>query len=210
MSRRIRMSDRVGPRHAAAVRLVLRLALYGVLGVFFEVASFAIVRLGRAVPGLCYLFAFDSRPDSRLGLDGVWQVPWHTLFGQTSLWMVPVYALAALCIELLYRHALLRRPWYLRAVVYGGVILVIELITGLLLRGLTGFAIWMYYDRGNLWEMTSIYILPVWMAVGLAVELLSRELMEPELRTELEAELARSFLATPPADESTATPSEAR
>lgn len=197
MSRRIRMSDRVGPRHAAAVRTVLRLALYGVLGVFFEVASFSIVRVGRAVPGLCYLFAFDSRPDPTLGLDGMWQVPWRTLFGQTSLWMVPVYALAALCIEQLYRRALLHRPWYLRAVVYGGVILVIELITGLLLRGLTGFAIWMYHDRGNLWQMTSLFILPVWMAVGLAVELLGRELMEPELRTELEARLARWLSGNP-------------
>jgi hypothetical protein len=186
MARRIRISDRMAPRHAAAVRGMLRLGLYAVLGVFFEIASFPIVRVARAIPVLKYLFAFDNRPDPRLAVDGMWQVPWEALFGQTSLWMLPIYAFAALCIEALYRHVLLGKPWFIRAIVYGGVILVLELITGFVVRDVTGYAIWMYHDRGNLWQMTSVYIFPVWMVVGLAVELLYRELMEPHVRTALE------------------------
>ena len=191
MARWIRISDRVGPRQATAMRTALRLVLYGVLGVFFEVASFPIVRLARGIPVVEYLFAFDSRPDPRLGLDGMWQVPWGTLFGQSSLWMVPIYAFAALCIEVLYRNALLRLPWIARGLVYGLVILAVELTSGLVVKSLTGYAIWMYHDRGNLLQMTSIFILPVWMFVGLAVELLYRELMEPHTRTALERPGAR-------------------
>jgi len=190
MARRIRISDRVGPGQATALRTALRLGLYGVLGVFFEVASFPIVRVARAIPVVKYCFAFDSRPDPRLDLDGMWQVPWMTLFGQTSLWMVPIYAFAALCIEALYRNGLLRKPWIVRGLLYGLVILVIELASGLVVNRLTGYAIWMYYDRGNILHMTSLYILPVWMFVGLAVELLYRELMEPHIREVLEGGFA--------------------
>lgn len=185
-SRRIRISDRMDPQRATVVRLVLRLLLYGLLGVFFEVASFPIARLGRAIPIVDHLFAFDVRPEACLGLDQIWQTPLVTLFGQTSLWMVPIYAFAALCIEVLYRKVLLRTTWIFRAFVYGCVILVVELTAGFVVRSLTGHAIWMYYDKGEILQMTSLYVLPVWMFVGLGVELLSRELMEPHVIAKLE------------------------
>jgi hypothetical protein len=143
MTRRIRISDRLGARQASLARTALRLALYAVLGLFFEVASFPVVRLGRGIPVVRYLFAFDSRPDPRLQLDGPWHAPLVTLFGQTSLWMIPIYALAALAIELLYRRFLLHTFWMIRALIYGIAILAIELVSGLTVKAITGYAIWM-------------------------------------------------------------------
>jgi hypothetical protein len=37
--------------------------------------------------------------------------------------------------------------------------------------------------------MTSLYIAPIWCLTGLLVELIYRELMDPRVRTALEAEL---------------------
>lgn len=190
MSHHIRLSDRVHSSKADLARAALRLALYGVLGVAFEVAAFPIVRIGRRIPIVEYLFAFDSGTDSRLDLGGPWRTPLETLFGQTSLWMIPIYALVAFCIEVLYRRLLVATWWPIRALVYGVVILVLELVSGLVVKALTGYAIWMYRDAGNILEMTSVYILPVWMFVGLSVELLYRELMDPHIRIALEAKLA--------------------
>lgn len=180
----VRISDRLAPRKAAIARTALRLVLYGVLGMAFEVASFPVVRAGRAIPLVKYLFAFDSGADPRLHLDGPWHSAAVALVGQTSLWMMPIYALAAVCIEALYRR-LHRTPWPLRGLVYGIVILALELVTGLVLRAVTGYAIWRYSDAGNILEMTSVRILPVWILVGLSVELFYREWMEPEARVAL-------------------------
>jgi hypothetical protein len=49
--------------------------------------------------------------------------------------------------------------------------------------------------------MTSYLILPVWMFVGLSVELLYRELMDPGARTALEARLADPGGPRPAADD---------
>lgn len=194
MTRRIRITDRLAPRTGSLARTALRLVLYGVLGVFFEVASFPIVRIGRTLPVLHFLFAFDSRPDEALHLDGPWHSPLEVLFGQTSLWMAPIYMFAAYCIERLYRKYF-RRPFWFRGLVYGSTILVIELVTGHVVRAITGYAIWQYHDCGRVLEMTSLWIFPVWTGVGLSVELLYRELMGPDALTALEAEAARSHLS---------------
>src|ERR1043166_5441141 len=119
MGSSIRISDRMTEARAEIARAGLRVVLYGVLGVFFEVASFPVVRVGRMIPVIKYLFAFDSRPDPRLALDGPWHSPLATLFGQTSLWMIPIYMVAALLIEMLYRNVLFHRSWATRAVMYG-------------------------------------------------------------------------------------------
>jgi hypothetical protein len=196
MASSIRISDRMTQARADVARAGLRVVLYGVLGVFFEVASFPIVRVGRMIPVIKYLFAFDSRPDPRLALDGPWHSPLETLFGQTSLWMIPIYMLAALLIEMLYRNVLLHRSWIFRAITYGLVILILELGTGLIVHWITGYRIWMYYDRGNILQTTSLFILPIWMIIGLLVELLYRELMNPGLRILLEARLRQPEPAT--------------
>ncbi|HET9451477.1 MAG TPA: hypothetical protein VFO83_11365, partial [Aggregicoccus sp.] len=113
-------------------------------------------------------------------------------FGQCSLWMFLVYALAAFgLIEPLYRR-LLRFPVALRAAAYGTVILLWEGVSGRLLLALTGYEIWVYEDAGAvMWGMTSLYILPIWMVTGLLVELIYRELMDPDLLKALESPLPR-------------------
>jgi hypothetical protein len=181
MKRQIRMSERLSTkRRVKLARLAVRCLMYGVLGAFFEVASFPIVRIGRMIPVVDRLFAFDSRVDPRLGLDTVWQAPLVALFGQTSLWMVPIYVLTALAIETAYRCALFRRHWLVRAVVYGLIIELFEWATGFAVEAITGYAIWWYADAGNIMHMTSVFILPVWIAVGLFVELIYRELMDDD------------------------------
>ena len=44
-------------------------------------------------------------------------------------------------------------------------------------------------DPGNVMEMTSFYIWPIWMLAGLTIERIYRELMDPGLRAALQAEL---------------------
>ena len=40
-----------------------------------------------------------------------------------------------------------------------------------------------------LWEMTSLYILPIWMVTGLIAEFIYREMMDPDLLAALESPL---------------------
>jgi hypothetical protein len=64
-----------------------------------------------------------------------------------------------------------------------------ELTTGLALKAITGYAIWMYVDAANIMEMTSFYIYPLWICAGLIIERIYRELMDPGLRAALQHEL---------------------
>lgn len=180
-----------GPR----LRLIFgafRFALYGFLGLGSEVLFYTLVRVGRGIPGVELLFRFSWKVDPRLGLDGVWSAPLVALFGQCSLWMFLVYAVASVAlIEPLYRRTA-RRPVWLRSLLYGLAILTFEALSGLALQAATGYAIWYYDDALNLLGMTSLYILPIWMATGLLVEAIYRELMDPRVRRVLEAELAEA------------------
>ena len=76
-------------------------------------------------------------------------------------------------------------------------ILLFEALSGLALKALTGYAIWYYDDALNLLGTTSLYILPLWTATGMLVELIYRELMDPTVRRAIESELAEAKL--PPA-----------
>ena len=76
-----------------------------------------------------------------------------------------------------------------RAPIYGFIIMFFEWWTGLALKAITGYAIWMYTDAGNVMEMTSFYIWPIWMLAGLTIERIYRELMDPGLRAALQQEL---------------------
>lgn len=181
-------------RNGKVAFTAFRFVMYGMLGIFLEIASFPVTRIGRQIPIIEYLFAFDCRADPRLGLDGPWHSPIIALFGQSSLWMVPIYAVTALAIENLYRRWLFERPLPLRLLLYAVAIHVLEWATGLGVKALTGYAIWMYYDGGNIMHMTSLFSLPIWLGIGLVVELIYRELMDPDLRTALEAKLSRPQL----------------
>jgi hypothetical protein len=174
-----------------------RFALYGFLGLGCEVLFYTLVRAGRSVPLVELFFRFSWKVDPRLGLDHIWSVPPVALFGQCSLWMFLVYAIASFAlIEPIYRHTA-RRPFWLRPVLYGLAILLFEALAGLALKALTGYAIWYYDDALSILGMTSLYILPLWMATGLLVELIYRELMDPRVRRAIEAELAEPEMPPP-------------
>ena len=149
--------------------VLFRFMLYATLGIALEVALYSVARAGRQIPIVELFFQFDWKVDPRLDLDGPWLTPLKVLFGQSSLWMIPVYALPSLTIEQLFRRGMFRWPWWLRAPIYGLVIMAFELTTGLALKAITGYAIW--------------------MVAGLAIERIYRELMDPDLRRALQHEL---------------------
>ena len=169
--------------------ILFRFMLYATLGIALEVALYSIARAGREVPLLRLFFQFQWSVDPRLGLDGPWHTPLKVLFGQSSLWMIPVYALPSLTIEQCYRRGMFKWHWWLRAPIYGFIIMFFEWWTGLALKDITGYAIWMYTDAGNVMEMTSFYIWPIWMLAGMTIERIYRELMDPGLRAALQQEL---------------------
>lgn len=169
---------------------IFRFCLYGMVGLSSEIFFYNLVRIARHVPVLEALFRFQWRVDERLNLNGIWDTPVIAGYGQCSLWMFLVYAAACFYfVEPLYRR-LFRQPTLLRAVLYGFAILLFEGLSGVVLEKLTGYRIWYYADSGAiLWEMTSLYILPIWMVTGLLAEFIYRELMDPDLVAALESPL---------------------
>ena len=169
---------------------LFRFCLYGMVGLSSEIFFYNLVRIARHVPLLEALFRFQWRVDDRLNLNGIWDTPVVAAYGQCSLGMVAVYAGACFVfIEPIYRR-LFRQHTLLRAVLYGHAILFFEGISGVVLEKLTGYRIWYYADSGAiLWDMTSLYILPIWMVTGLLVEFIYRELMDPDLVAALESPL---------------------
>lgn len=173
---------RQSPRQGAAHFWygLFRFAVYGFLGVALEVVFYTLVKTGRHIPLVKLLFQFDWRVDPSLALGHVWDVPISSLFGQCSLWMFPVYAVASFCIEWLYRNFPDVHP-LARAVAYGFVIFLWECASGWLLYWATGLKIWFYADPGSFFEMTSWFILPLWCITGVLVEYIYRQLMDPDL-----------------------------
>jgi hypothetical protein len=189
MPRHARPSDAPRPPHRVALFAAFRFFLYGVLGIFLEVFFYTALRIGRETPILKWFFAFEWQVDGDLGLGHIREVPLKVLFGQSSLWMIPVYAFPAFTIELVYTRWLHRWPRLARAVVYGLVIMAWELATGAALKELTGYAIWKYSDPLNVLGWTTFAILPIWMLAGMLIELIFRELMDPRVRAVIQKEL---------------------
>lgn len=169
---------------------IFRFCLYGMVGLSSEIFFYNLVRIARHVPGLELLFRFQWRVDDRLPLNDIWDTPVAAAYGQCSLWMFVIYGVACFYfIEAIYRRTF-RQHILLRAALYGNAILLFEGLSGLFLEKLTGYRIWYYADSGAiLWEMTSLYILPIWMVTGLIAELIYRELMDPDLVAALESPL---------------------
>jgi hypothetical protein len=190
---KIRRSDLERSQRMKFAFALFRFSLYGFVGLSSEIIFYNLVRLCSRVPGLELLFRFEWRVDPDLKLGDVLSSPAIAAFGQCSLWMFLVYALASFgFIEPLYRR-LLRYPVVLRAAAYGTAILLWEGTSGQLLHWLTGYKIWFYADAGKVMQdMTSLYILPIWMVTGLLVELIYRELMDPDLLKALESPLPRT------------------
>lgn len=168
---------------------LFRFLLYGFVGISSEVIFYNLVRIGRQVPLVSALFQFSWKVDPRLDLSAIWDSPTIALFGQCSLWMFLVYAVASFgVIEPIYRRTV-RKHVALRALFYGLAILAFEAVSGWLLFWGTGYRIWYYDDALNIVGMTSLFILPIWMITGLLVELIYRELMDPDLLQALESPL---------------------
>ena len=169
---------------------LFRFGLYGMVGVTSEIFFYNLVRFAQKVPVLRELFRFQWRVDDRLHLNGIWETPDIAGYGQCSLWMFLVYAGACFFfVEPIFRNSL-RLHTFLRAVCYGFAILLFEGVSGKVLLELTGYQIWYYADTGAiLWDMTSLYILPIWMVTGLLAEWIYRELMDPDLVAALESPL---------------------
>ena len=188
--RRIRPHDLKRGERMKRSFSVFRFCLYGMVGISAEVFFYNFVRFARDVPLLEALVRFQWRVDERLQLNAIWDTPNVAAYGQCSLWMFLIYGVASLWfIEPLYRR-LWRGHVLVRAILYGFVILLFEGFSGVVLWKLTGYRIWYYADAGAvLWEMTSLYILPIWMVTGLVVERIYRELMDPDLLAALESPL---------------------
>lgn len=187
---RIRRADLKRGQRMKLTFAVFRFCLYGMVGISAEVFFYNFVRVARHVPLLEALFRFQWRVDDRLQLNHIWDTPAVAAYGQCSLWMFLIYGIASFWfIEPLFRR-MLRQHLLLRAVCYGLVILLFEGFSGIVLEKLTGYRVWYYADAGAiLWEMTSLYILPIWMMTGLLVEVIYRELMDPDLLAALESPL---------------------
>jgi hypothetical protein len=165
---------------ARLVFALFRWVVYGTVMCVGELFFYNLIRLGRALPVVQMLFQFDWQVDPALKLNGIWATPPHMLYGQCSLWMFPEYAFALLLmIEPLSRwmHG---RSVLLRALVYGVAILLYEGLTGLLLKGVLGYAVWCYRDAYAILEgSTTLLILPACCLIGLYNERVTREVNHP-------------------------------
>lgn len=196
---RVRRADLPRDRKMKVAFALLRACIYGIIGIAAEVFFYTMCRIGRKIPLVGeWLFGFGWHVDPKLGLDHVWEAPLIAGFGQSSLWMFPVYAICAFFfLERWYR--LLAR-WHIlaRALVYGLTINAWEIVSGWLLLWTTGYKIWYYDDNLAILGMTSLFITPVWMVAGLIVETVYRELMDPAVANALELGLTDGKTAPPP------------
>lgn len=93
----------------------------------------------------------------------------RTLPGYSLLWMAPIYGSAALLFPSLYGLAGTWN-WFLRALCYGAVILIVELFCGIALKLLIGRNPWHYDSGWHLGGFIRLDYLPFWMFAGLAIE----------------------------------------
>lgn len=183
---RVRRADLPRDKRMKLAFALLRYVIYGVIGLAAEVLFYSLVRIGRGIPWVGKFFLFGWHVDPRLGLDHVWEAPLVAGFGQSSFWMFPVYGTCAFFLLEPWYRRLAGRHVFLRALVYGLTINAWEIVSGWLLYWATGYQIWYYDDALAIAHMTSLFILPVWMATGLIVEAVYRELMDPATKDALE------------------------
>lgn len=100
------------------------------------------------------------------------ELAWTGLRGrpQTSLWVLPVYGVAAPLFEPVHDR-LRRRPPVLRGAAYGLGFTAVEYTSGRVFRRLRGEAPWDYsHARVHLHGLVRADYLPLWAAYGLALE----------------------------------------
>jgi hypothetical protein len=103
------------------------------------------------------------------GLGSILRQDWR-LTGVTYLWMFPIYG-SAVWLEPLH-EGIRGLPWWVRGVIWVGVIWVVEGLTGSLLREVTGVIPW-DYSGSTRWTIEGLIRLdyaPAWFGVGLLFE----------------------------------------
>lgn len=189
----VRHSDKPNSKIKQYLLSAFRFLMYGMLGVFSEVCLYSIVKFGRELPLISWMFNFQWRVDDSLKLNGIWQTPIKVLFGQCSLWMFLVYGICGFfVIEKIYQK-IFNTHWLLRGLLYACSILIIEFISGFTLLYITGYRIWYYCDALNIFHMTSLYTLPMWFITGMLVETIYRELMPKEILISIQKKLDTAF-----------------
>ncbi len=94
------------------------------------------------------------------------------LMGYSYVWMFPIYALLYPGFRLLLPYTG-SWAWPLRGMFYAALIMIVEMITGLILRAAVGEAPWEPEYRGKRWAVLSLVRLdffPAWAAGALVFE----------------------------------------
>ncbi len=152
------------------VYVILRVLLYGVLLTGCETTFYSTVKFARQIPGIGMLFNFEWLVDPLLSLNGIWSSPTNALFGQASMYMIPVYGtISVFCCEPILLK-LKKYPWFIRGVCYSIGIMTFECAWGWFLYGITGYKIWYYADVWSIGTFTSAAIGGLWFIIPLITE----------------------------------------
>jgi uncharacterized membrane protein len=92
-----------------------------------------------------------------------------SLMGFSYIWMIPIYGSAAFLAPLLLPH-LEAFSLPLRMLIYGITILIVEYITGFVIRAITGRCPWHYESKWSVHNLIRLDFLPLWMLFGLVIE----------------------------------------
>jgi len=99
------------------------------------------------------------------------------LIGNTQVWVMPLYALGGLYIfEPIYRM-FAGNPIFVRFLIYGVGILIVEYISGFIFKKIVGRCPWEYHGKWNIQGLINPPYLPLWGFVGLVFEKLYQFLL---------------------------------
>lgn len=91
------------------------------------------------------------------------------LEGNSYIWMFPIYSISGWAFPLLLPH-IQRFPFFIRMLIYGIGILIVEFITGWMLDVFTGQCPWEYTTGMHILGYIRLDYLPFWMLFGGLVE----------------------------------------
>jgi len=96
------------------------------------------------------------------------KINWSML-GFSYIWMIPIYGSAAFLAPVIFPHL---EPFNLlvRMLIYGLTILIVEYITGFIIRAITGRCPWHYESKWAIHNLIRLDFLPLWMIFGLVIE----------------------------------------
>lgn len=94
-----------------------------------------------------------------------------SLTGHTFIWMIPIYGLIAFVGPLVI-DPMQSLNLFIRLFIYAVMILVVEYITGFILRKLTGRCPWHYSTGLHVHNLIRLDYTPLWMGFGFIVEYL--------------------------------------